>query len=349
MTSASVEAERERPPETGDLKRKVIRGTILLGVLVAVLLGILALVPGLSGVRSAIAGASPAWVVAACVIQLVGIAGAVVFVQAVFGELPRRLSWWQGWGMQGANAVLPTAGSTGVSFWSVNAIGWTNYQFLERTAVMIIAPAAPNILLIIVFGTGMGLGLLAGPSDWWLTLLPAAIALVVVVGAIAVAIWAERLTRRLTNQRLAQGINIVATGVTGTVAILRRRSWRVVGTWVDLLAAIGALWASMIAVGDHVAFAIVAMGYLIGQFAQVIPVPGGVGTIDAGVTGALVLYGAPATITTAGELISHGIALIVPLITGALAFIFLPKEIAKARARRTTGRVVETPPSRRPE
>jgi hypothetical protein len=34
---------------------------------------------------------------------------------------------------------------------------------------MIIAPAAPNVLLIIVFGLGMGLGLLAGPSDWWLT------------------------------------------------------------------------------------------------------------------------------------------------------------------------------------
>jgi uncharacterized membrane protein YbhN (UPF0104 family) len=336
MTSTPAEANSERAPETGDLKRKIIRGAIALVVLVAVAVGILALVPGLSGVRSAIAGASPGWILAAVGIQLVGVAGAVVFVQAVFDELPRRLSWWQGWGMQGANAVLPTAGSTGVSFWSVSALGWPTYRFLERTAVMIIAPAAPNIVLIILFGAGMGLGVLAGPSEWWLTWLPAVIGLVVVVGAIAVAVWAERLARRVTNKRLAQGINIVATGVTGTVAILRRRSWRVLGTWVDLLGAIGALWASLIAVGDHVAFAIVAMGYLIGQFAQVIPVPGGVGTIDAGVTGALVLYGAPATVTTAGELISHGIALVVPLVTGALAFVFLPRELAKARARRDT-------------
>jgi uncharacterized membrane protein YbhN (UPF0104 family) len=336
MTSAPVEAGSVRPPETGDLKHKIVRGAILLGVLVAVAVGVLALIPGLSGVRSAIAGASPWWVMAACGIQLVGVAGAVVFVQAVFDELPRRLSWWQGWGMQGANAVLPTAGSTGVSFWSVSALGWTTYRFLERTAVMIIAPAVPNVVLIIVFGIGMGLGVMAGPSDWWLTWLPAAIGLVVVVGAIGIAVWAERLARRITNRRLAQGVNIVATGVTGTIAILRRRSWRVLGTWVDLLGAIGALWASLIAVGDHVAFAIVAMGYLIGQFAQVIPVPGGVGTIDAGVTGALVLYGAPTTVSTAGELISHGIALIVPLLTGALAFVFLPREIAKARQRGST-------------
>jgi uncharacterized membrane protein YbhN (UPF0104 family) len=306
---------------------------MIVGVLVAVAVGVIALVPGLSGVRSAIAGASPGWVVAACVIQLVGLAGAVVFVQAVFDELPRRLTWWQGWGMQGANAVLPTAGSTGVSYWAVSAVGWSTYRFAERTAVMVIAPAAPNLVLIVVFGVGMGLGVFAGSGDWWLTWLPAVIGVVVAAGAVAVAVWAERLARRVKNRRLAQGITVVATGVTGTVAILRRRSWRVVGTWVDLFGSIGVLWAALIAVGDHLPFAIVAMGYLVGQIAQVIPVPGGVGAIDAGVTGALVLYGAPATVTTAGELISHGIELAVPIVAGAIAFAFLPHQINAARSR----------------
>jgi uncharacterized membrane protein YbhN (UPF0104 family) len=173
----------------------------------------------------------------------------------------------------------------------------------------------------------------AGPNDWWLTWLPAAIMFVVAAGAIAVAVWAERLARRVKRQRVAQGITVIATGVTGTVAILRRRSWRVVGTWVDLLGSICVLWASLIAVGEHLPFAIIAMGYLVGQFAQVIPVPGGVGTIDAGVTGALVLYGAPTTITTGGELISHGISLAVPIVTGIIAFAFLPHQIETARQR----------------
>jgi uncharacterized membrane protein YbhN (UPF0104 family) len=341
---ATPQAEGEEVPQTGDLRRKLIRGGIAVGILVAVAVGIIALVPGLSGVRSAISSASPGWVAVAFAIQLVGLAGAVVFVQAVFDELPRRLTWWQGWGMQGANAVLPTAGSTGVSYWTVNALGWSTYQFAERTAVMIIAPAAPNLVLIIVFGVLMGLGIVAGSSDWWLTWLPAAIALAVAIGAIVVAVWAERLARRVKNQRIAQGITVVATGVTGTVAILRRRSWRVIGTWVDLLGSIGVLWASLIAVGDHLPFAIVAMGYLVGQIAQVIPVPGGVGAIDAGVTGALVLYGAPATITTAGELISHGIDLAVPIVTWIIAFIFLPHQIDAARARRESR--IDTSPAR---
>jgi hypothetical protein len=91
-------------------------------------------------VRSAIASASLGWVAIGVVIALVGLAGAAVFVQAVFDELPRRLTWWQGLGMQGANAVLPTEGSTGVSYWSVSAVGWTTYKFAERTAVMIDHP-----------------------------------------------------------------------------------------------------------------------------------------------------------------------------------------------------------------
>jgi uncharacterized membrane protein YbhN (UPF0104 family) len=331
---ATPQTDVEETPQTSDLKRKLVRGGIVVGILVAVAVGIIALVPGLSGVRSAISSASPGWVVAAVAIQLIGLAGAVVFVQAVFDELPRRLTWWQGWGMQGANAVLPTAGSSGVSYWSVNAVGWSNYQFAERTAVMIIAPAAPNLVLIMVFGVLMGLGVVAGSSDWWLTWLPAAIAFVVAAGAIAIAVWAEKLARRVKNQRIAQGITVVANGVTGTVAILRRRSWRVIGTWVDLLGSIGVLWASLIAVGDHLPFGIVTMGYLVGQIAQVIPVPGGIGAIDAGVTGALVAYGAPATVTTAGELISHGIDLAVPIVTGIIAFVFLPHQIDAARARR---------------
>jgi uncharacterized membrane protein YbhN (UPF0104 family) len=329
------QAENDEAPQTSDLRRKLVRGGIAVGVLVVVAIGIIALVPGLSGVRSAISGASPGWVAVALVIQLVGLTGAVVFVQAVFDELPRRLTWWQGWGMQGANAVLPTAGSTGVSYWTVNAVGWSTYQFAERTAVMIIAPAAPNLVLIMGFGVLMGLGVVAGSSDWWLTWLPAAIAFGVAAGAIAIAVWAEKLAKRVKRQRLAQGITIVATGVTGTVAILRRRSWRVVGTWVDLLGSIGVLWASLVAVGDHLPFSVVAMGYLVGQIAQVIPVPGGVGAIDAGVTGALVLYGAPATITTAGELISHGIDLAIPIVTGIIAFFFLPRQIDDVRAHST--------------
>jgi uncharacterized membrane protein YbhN (UPF0104 family) len=180
------------------------------------------------------------------------------------------------------------------------------------------------------------LGLFSGPSDWWLTFLPAVLAFLVVVVAIWAARWGHRLAARTNRRWVREALRVVATGVTGTIEVLRRRSWRVLGTWIDLFGSIGALWACLIAVGEHLPFAVVAMGYLIGQVAQVIPVPGGVGTIDAGVTGALVLYGGGASVSTAGELISHALALLVPIVAGSVAFALLPREIERQRLQRAS-------------
>jgi uncharacterized membrane protein YbhN (UPF0104 family) len=325
------ERAQEPPPTYSDLKHKLIRGGIAIVILIAVVAGLLALLPGLDGVRSAISGASPSWVLAGAAIQLVGIAGAVVFVTLVFADVSQRLTWKMGGAQQAANAVLPTAGSTGVGYWTLSSIGWGLQRFAERTAVMIIAPAAPNVLLIIVIGLGMGLGLFAGPKDWWLTWLPAGIGIVVVVVAVWAARWGHRLAARTKRHWLRSGIDVAATGVTGSVDVLRERSWRVLGTWVDLFGAIGALWACLIAVGEHLPFAVVCMGYLIGQFAQVIPVPGGIGAIDAGITGVLVLYGGDTSISAGGEIISHGLALIIPILAGSVGFALLPGEISRQR------------------
>jgi hypothetical protein len=66
-------------------------------------------------------------------------------------------------------------------------------------------------------------------------------------------------------------------------------------------------------------------------FAAVLPVPGGIGAIDAGVVGALVLYGANIDQATAGELIAHGLALLVPILVGVIPFVLLPGEIRRTR------------------
>jgi uncharacterized membrane protein YbhN (UPF0104 family) len=330
-------AEPDGEPTYTGLRHKLLRGGILLVVLVIVAIAIIAALPGLAGVRSAITGATPGWVLAAAAIQLVGVCGAVVFVQLVFADVARRLTLRMGGAQEAANAVLPTAGSTAVGYWTLSSIGWGLERFAERTAVMIVAPAAPNVLLIIVVGLGMGVGLFAGPSDWWLTYLPALIAVLVVVVALWAARWGHRLAARSKRRWLREGLHIAATGVSGTVEVLRRRSWRVLGTWVDLAGSIGALWASLLAVHEHLPLAVVAMGYLIGQLLQAVPVPGGIGTIDAGVSGALVLYGANASTATAGELISHAVALLIPLAVGAIGFVLLPREIDRQRTAQHAG------------
>ena len=76
------------------------------------------------------------------------------------------------WMERAANALMPTASDTLVDYWTLSSVGWRAEPSAERTAVMIIAPAAPNVLAIIVVGLGMGLGLFAGPNDPLLTFRP---------------------------------------------------------------------------------------------------------------------------------------------------------------------------------
>jgi hypothetical protein len=82
---ASPEPEGEAP-KYGDIKRKLIRGGIAVAILLLIATGLLALLPGLDGVRSAIADASTGWVAAAAGIQLAGVVGAVLFVQLLFAD-----------------------------------------------------------------------------------------------------------------------------------------------------------------------------------------------------------------------------------------------------------------------
>ena len=72
-----------------------------------------------------------------------------------------------------------------------------------------------------------------------------------------------------------------------------RRGALAVGGAVGFWAAnIGVLWASFEAFGGDVPFAVLVQGFFVGMAANLIPSPaGGVGSVDAGMIGAFVLFG----------------------------------------------------------
>jgi uncharacterized membrane protein YbhN (UPF0104 family) len=70
-------------------------------------------------------------------------------------------------------------------------------------------------------------------------------------------------------------------------------------------------------------FAPLVLAYNIGYLADVIPVPGGVGVLDAGLVGTLILYGFPATDAAAAVLVYHSIAFWIPSLGGLLGLTLL--------------------------
>ena len=80
------------------------------------------------------------------------------------------------------------------------------------------------------------------------------------------------------------------------------------------------LWATFHAFGASPPLTVILMGYLIGQLGGLLPIPGGIGGIDLGLIGTLIVYGAPAAATAAAVLAYRIILFWLPLIAGGVLF-----------------------------
>ena len=104
-------------------------------------------------------------------------------------------------------------------------------------------------------------------------------------------------------------------------AILGRREWKVIAGSLGYWAFDNAvLWACFKACGESPPITLVLMGYLIGQLGGLLPIPGGIGGIDGGLIGTMIVYGLPAAATAAAVLAYRVILFWLPLILGGIAF-----------------------------
>jgi len=119
-------------------------------------------------------------------------------------------------------------------------------------------------------------------------------------------------------------------GISDGLLLLRQRSIGViVGSLGTLVFDIAVMAAAFKAVGYVPAFGTLVMGYLVGQLGGNIPVPGGIGGLDAGLVGVFVLYHQPLAACTAAVLIYHAIILWVPGILGSAAFVQLRNRLRR--------------------
>ena len=85
------------------------------------------------------------------------------------------------------------------------------------------------------------------------------------------------------------------------------------------------LWAAFQALGLAAPIAVIAIAFLIGQLGSLVPLPGGVGGVEGGLIGALLIYGVDAAPAAAAVLIYRAIQLWIPAGFGAVAFVQLKR------------------------
>ena len=281
------------------------------------------------------AGASPGWLVVATLFEGLSFASFAVMFGPIFCT---GLSWRRSWQIGGSElamgSLVPASGAGGLALgaWVLHRGGMDGQRIARRSVAFFLIKSGVNFLAVALLGTALALGLVGPELSLWLTALPAAAAALTIGAVIAIPRLgpgrppnpeASRLRRALNATRRA-----VIDGTTEAFQILRSGNRRVlagsVGYWVFDNAV---LWATFRSFGLSPPLTVILMGYLIGQLGGLLPIPGGIGGIDGGLIGTLIVYGAPAAGTAAAVLAYRVILFWLPLIAGGIAFAALRRDM----------------------
>jgi uncharacterized membrane protein YbhN (UPF0104 family) len=332
-------------PEDGPRRRKeepersLWRGLISLAILVAIVVGLLLAVPGLSGVAHAVRHMKPGWLVVGVVLEILSCLGYVLAFLQVFDRAPVRFGARVALSELafGAAVSLGGAGSVAVGAWLLVERGGEPATVAERSAVLFLLTSAINVITLALAGLALFFGILPGPSNPWLSLAPGIVGTVVFVFFLLLPRISERLATSRSPGKLRTLMVEIAITIRLTEQVMFRRDWRIVGAIAFLWCDIAVLAACFAAAGTVPPVATIVLAYQIGYLSNLVPVPGNIGILDGSLVGMFAIYGVSATLATAATVVYHAIALWVPAMWGTVAFVIL---------RRTRDRPIKLRPPR---
>jgi uncharacterized membrane protein YbhN (UPF0104 family) len=327
-----VEMPREFQP------RRLARRAIPVLALLTALLLVVVLAPGLGEVRDLLAGADPRWLALGVLFELLSGVSYVLMFRPVFcRHMPWRTSWEISWSSLAVGSIVPASGAGGLALgaWILHEGGMPGERIARRSVAFFLIKSSVNFVAVAVLGTVMALGL-AGPDlSLWLTAVPAVAAALAILVMVAIPRLgpgppppadAGRVARAWLSARAA-----LVDGIGEAIELVRTRDPLMligaVGYWAWDNAV---LWATFHAFGASPDLTVILMGYLIGQLGGLLPLPGGVGGIDGGLIGALIVFGTPAAVTAAAVLAYRVILFWLPLVIGGIAFASLRRGLNRA-------------------
>jgi uncharacterized membrane protein YbhN (UPF0104 family) len=342
----------------------------LVGFVVILVLGIVAIYvvfPKLAGFEDSLEKMDDAtwyWIVVAIGFNFAAFGAYVLLFRGVLGgsiaervyeRLDTRASYQITMAGLAATRIFSAAGVGGlvVTYWALRKAGMERRRAACRMVAFLALTYVFYLGALISFGILLRTGVLPGANPSGGTIVPAAVAGVVLALLGLVALIPGDVERRLSEfaqgyrwarfaKRLATGPATLATGVRTAIAYVRHpaRGFAAVAGALGFWAAnIGILWASFEAYGGDVPFGVMVQGFFIGMAANLIPSPaGGVGSVDAGMIAAFVLFDIPTATVFAAVLTYRVIAFWLPIPLGIVAYIQLRSTVAhwEEEDRRTT-------------
>ena len=321
--------------------RRAIQTTVIVTLVVIAIYLIVPQIADLDSAFDKLGEADEAWIAVAVLFEIVAFGTYVALFRGVVGGDVVPLTWRESYeiNMAGlaASRLLSGGGAGGIAltYWALRKAGMEARDSAKRMVAFLALQYIFYPLALIVCGILLRTGVLPGESAVELTIIPAAIAgVVLAIGILAALIPADfdrRIGRFGRGQRRTKWARRLAT-IPATIGDGMRMAFDLIahpsrgglavagsiGFWA---ANIAILWASFKAFGVSVPIAVVIQGFFLGMLANLIPfAPAGVGAVDAGMIGAFFLFGLPHAEVFAAVLIYRVVAFWLPLLPGIIAF-----------------------------
>ena len=320
---------------------------VLVVVVVAFLYVGLPRIAGLDDTWGRLSSGDPLWLAAAALLEAGSYAGYVVAFHRLFARPGSRIGWRESYEISlagvAATRLLATAGIGGIalSAWALGRSGMSRRDMASGLTTFYVTLYAIFMAALLLVGTGLRTGVLAGPAPFGLTVVPAIFgAAVIAVGLLTALVphnlgrrvrvrlpEARRLTRWLAA--LAGGASTLATGVRGAIGLVRGADVALLGAIAWWAFDVGVLCACFHAFGETPPTAVIVMAYFTGMLGNVLPLPGGVGGVEGGMIGALLAFDVPGGLAVAAVLSYRAIAFWLPTIPGAIAYARLLRTVRR--------------------
>lgn len=238
---------------------------------------------------------------------------------------------------------MPGAGAVALMAWALGRAGMAAGEVARRVIAFLVVLDGVYLAALALAAAALSLGLAPGAAPAWLTSVPALLALLPIVAALALLGVPSRRLGDAGSQahdepegrgeRVARRVrSIPATVVAGerdAIAIVRSGASPLLAAiaWWGL--DIATLWACFSAFGEPPPAAVIVVAYFVGQLASALPLPGGIGGVEGGMFGAFIGFGVEAELALVAVLVYRTLAYWLPTLPGIAAYFQLRRTVGR--------------------
>ncbi len=327
--------------------RRALLAMFMVGLALIFVFVILPQLAGFGKSLHRIRDGNKAWLAAGVGLECISLFGYMALFRMVFSCEGVRITWRSSYQITMAGTVatkLLAAGGAGgiaLTIWALRAAGLSARSIARRMTSFEILLYAVFMGALVIFGGGAALGLLPGAERSALTLFPAVFGAVVIVLAVVLGFasdaaqrWLAALSQRSKRSRKLLGNlstvpRTLHDGFRTTAQILRRPRLSLLGAVVYWAFDIATLWVAFRAFGGSPPIAVLVLGYYIGQLANALPIPGGIGGVEGGMIGSFIAFGVSGSTAALAVLAYRLISFWLPILPGSIAYLQLRTVVAR--------------------